>query len=184
MWLPTWQWAEEHRHRGHKSAWIDSVRSLGCNGCRATRGRNELLPGLPRIAPTAPASSEGCNFWAAPTSTWKPTSFCRVFRPPTTVTAADDGFVAAVPARAPTVTKAPPSALADAALAAFSVRPVIAAKVSVTVALRLMWRVPSTIFCTFSTEPDDSLMPIKLGCSASSTTTSAGMSYPVACGKL
>ncbi len=50
--------------------------------------------------------------------------------------------------------------------------------------LRWMWRVPSTIFCTFSMEPDDSLMPMRLGCSASSMTTSAGISYPVACGKL
>src|SRR5258708_24671652 len=46
-----------------------------------------------RIAPTAPRLSDGSSWWAEPTMIWKPTSFCRVFNFPTTVTAEDEGFV-------------------------------------------------------------------------------------------
>ena len=81
------------------------------------------------------------------------------------------------PASAPTETSSPPCPLPW--LAAFSMRGVTASKVSVTVALRFTCRVPSTMRRTFSTSPLDSLMPMMLGWSASSMTSSAGMSYPV-----
>src|ERR1700680_4971198 len=145
------------------------------------------------MLPTAPASSEDSSVCAAPTSTWNPTSFCLVFRLPTTVTAADDalleggdedcGDVSAPPVKAPTCTSAPPPCALEPA-AADSMRGVTASKVSLTVALRLICRVPSTILRTFSTSPPDSLMPMMFGCSASSTTVSAGGSWGGNAGQL
>jgi len=46
-----------------------------------------------KMAPTAPRPSEGSSWCAAPTMTWNPTSFLRVFNLPTTVTAEDEGFL-------------------------------------------------------------------------------------------
>src|SRR3979490_2414435 len=99
------------------------------------------------MPPTAPASREGSSFCAAPTSTWNPTSFCLVFRLPTTVTAADDGLlvdggahcgaacgdVSPLPVNVPTCTSSPPPAALEPAATA-SMRGVTASKVSVTVA--------------------------------------------------
>ena len=129
-----------------------------------------------RIAPTAPASSEACSLSAAPTMTWNPASFWRVFILPTIVIADDDGFASeGEPVDAAMETSSPPSA-PEPAVAAASMRGVTASNVSVTVALRCMWRVPATILRTFSTSPLDSLMPITFGWSASSITSSAGIS--------
>src|SRR5258708_16455362 len=61
-----------------------------------------------RIAPTAPRLSDGSSWWAEPTMIWKPTSFCRVFNFPTTVTAEDEGFVP-LPSPSPTGGGLPPS---------------------------------------------------------------------------
>src|SRR5260370_34993214 len=100
------------------------------------------------MAPTAPASSEGCSLCAAPTNTWNPTSFWRVFNLPTTVTADEDGLLLEVLVIPPTCTSSPPSALGPAA--APNIRGVTTSNVSVTVELRLTWHVPSTILPTFS----------------------------------
>ena len=86
-----------------------------------------------------------------------------------------------MPSAAPIVTSVPPSLLVSAA---FSILGVTAAKVSVTVALRRMCLVSSTILRTFSTSPPDSLIPTIFGCSASSATSSTGRSYPVKPGTL
>src|ERR1035441_1689258 len=43
------------------------------------------------MAPTAPKASEGSRCGAAPTIPWKPTSFWRVLRLPTTDTAEEEG---------------------------------------------------------------------------------------------
>src|ERR1700722_5039769 len=161
-----------------------------------------------RMAPTAPSEREDSSWWAAPTITWKPTSFCRVLSLPTTVMAADDGFDgglscagadssrvggsdeafpddAADPAREATLTSSLLCFSASTA-AAWRMRGVTASKVSVTLTcLRIFkLRAPSTTVFTLSRLPLDSLMPMILGWLASSMMRSAVMSYPVHWGKL
>ena len=138
------------------------------------------------MPPPAPASNDGLSRWAAPTSTWNPTSFWRVFR---AAGALKDGSLAGrdappsvvwlegalpLPARTPIEIHCGSSVLFPAA--AFAIRGVTASKVAVTVDVRFMCRVPSTIRRTLSTSPADSLMPMILGCSDSAMTISTGRS--------
>src|SRR5438034_1348806 len=110
-----------------------------------------------KIPPTAPASSEDCSLCAAPTRTWNPTSFCRVFGLPTIVTADEDGGGAGVSPVQPGGDARPPSTRVDPASpasaangtnsppfddAVFNMRGVTTSNVSVIVALRLTWSVP------------------------------------------
>src|SRR5215472_13641782 len=88
--------------------------------------------------------------------------------------ALDEGFGTAFPASAPTVISLPPLGLGGVS-AAVSILRVTAVNVRDCCFVADMARSFDHL-CTFSIEPDDSLIPMRLGCSANSITNFAGMS--------